>query len=70
MLAKDMSTQGKSLEKFIWKKKFETCLHYRKRKYCTIDYIYDGNKHKKVVFMGLTLAKFFIKGDGLQFMFK
>ena len=52
MLAKDMSTQGKSLEKNYLKKYiFETCLHYRKRKYCTIDYIYDGNKHGKVVFI-------------------
>ena len=61
MLAKDMSTQGKSLEKFYLKKTlFETCLHYRKRKDCIIVYIYDGNKHGKVVFVwGKPLPNFY-----------
>ena len=50
---------------------FETCLHYSLRKYCTIVYIYDGNKHGKVVFIwGKTLSNFFIKGYGVQFMVK
>ena len=64
MLAKNMSTQGNPLKNFIWFFLFETCLHYRKRKDCIIVYIYDGNKHGKVVFVwGKPLSIFFKSKD-------
>ena len=65
MLAKDMFTQGKFLEKFYLNFFFETCVHYRKRKDCIIVYIYDGNKHGKVVLVwGKPLPIFLSKDMG------
>ena len=65
MLAKDMFTQGKFLEKFYLNFLFETCVHHTKRKYCIIVYIHDGNKHGKVVFVwGKPLPNFLSKEMG------